>query len=277
MRTRWQGGSCETVPGSAYGTRFATCGGDVLLDNPATSDLPFHNGSNTLSVCAVDFAGNRTCAKRTVRVDNGPPTVAFTTAQDPNDPELIRAPAADATSGISSGQIFYRPAGQTSWRPLDTRLQSGELRARIDSTVEPPGEYEFMAQVSDVAGNSAQTTNRADGQPMKLTFPLKSGVKLNAHLAPGGSRRMTLPYGQGAKAAGRLRDASGQPLAGQEVTITEYFGAGALIDRRVRTVRTDPTVCGASACRPDRLGRSVQPTMEPAATWPTALRPAAFA
>ena len=91
-------------------------------------------------------------------VDNAPPTVAFTTAQDPNDPELIRAPAADATSGISSGQIFYRPVGQTSWRPLDTRLQSGELRARIDSTIEPPGDYEFMAQASDVAGNSAQTT-----------------------------------------------------------------------------------------------------------------------
>ena len=74
---------------------------------------------------------------------------------------------------------------------------------------------------------------------MRLTFPLKSGVKLNAHLAPGGSRRMTVAYGQGAKVAGRLRDASGQPLAGQEVTVTEYFGAGALIDRRVRTVRTD--------------------------------------
>ena len=74
---------------------------------------------------------------------------------------------------------------------------------------------------------------------MRLTFPLKSGVKLNAHLAPSGSRRMTVAYGQGAKVAGRLRDASGQPLAGQEVIVTEYFGAGALIDRRVRTARTD--------------------------------------
>ncbi|TMK75619.1 MAG: hypothetical protein E6G48_01180, partial [Actinobacteria bacterium] len=97
-------------------------------------------------------------------------------------------------------------------------LQSGELRAPVDSTVDPPGEYEFMAQASDVAGNSAQTTSRADGQPMRLTFPLKSGVKLNAHLAPGGSRQMTVAYRQVAKVAGRLRDASERPLAGQEVT-----------------------------------------------------------
>jgi hypothetical protein len=233
-------GDCETVPGTVYAARFASCSAELTLDaQPDTAGPPFREGRNALSVCVLDLAGNRTCDRHTVDVDNTPPAIAFAAAQDLDDPELIRAPVSDATSGINSGQIFYRPVGQTSWRPLDTLLQSGELRARIDSTVEPPGEYEFMAQVSDVAGNSAQTTSRIDGQPMTLTFPLKSGVKLDAHLAPGGSRRMTVAYGQGAKAAGRLRDASGQPLAGQEVTITEYFGAGALIDRRVRTVRTD--------------------------------------
>ncbi len=75
---------------------------------------------------------------------------------------------------------------------------------------------------------------------MVLTFPLKSGVTLNAHLAPGGSRPLTVGYGQHAKVAGRLRDSSGKPLANQWVTVTEYFGAGALIDRRIRSVRTDP-------------------------------------
>ena len=96
-----------------------------------------------------------------------------------------------------------------------------------------------MAQGQDVAGNTAQTTRRSNGEPMVLSFPLKSRPKLNAHLVPGGSRLLTVKYGQGAKVAGRLHDASGRPLANQEITVTEYFGAGALIDRRIRTVRTD--------------------------------------
>src|SRR5437764_11662438 len=95
-----------------------------------------------------------------------------------------------------------------------------------------------MAEATDVAGNVAQTTGRADGQPMTLAFPLKSGVRLNAYLA-GGSSRETIGYGQSSKVSGRLRSSSGRPLANQPVTVTEYFGAGALIDRRVRTVQTD--------------------------------------
>ena len=58
---------------------------------------------------------------------------------------------------------------------------------------------------------------------MLLTFPLKSGVQLMGHL----SRRVASAhrgYGRPSKVSGTLRDASGQPLADQEVTVTEYFG-----------------------------------------------------
>lgn len=234
-----QYGNCDQIPGTAYAARVEPCRASLLLDaSPATNQAPFHDGDNAVSVCARDFAGNRSCNERAVRVDNTPPALSFTSSQDPNDPELIRTATSDPTSGVGSGQIFYRPVGQTSWRPLDTQLQPGELRARIDSTIDPPGDYEFMAQAMDVAGNVAQTSSRADGQPMKLAFPLKSGVKLNAYLA-GGSSNETVEYRQPSKVAGRLRDASGEPLADQKVTVTEYFGAGALIDRRIRIVRTD--------------------------------------
>ena len=74
---------------------------------------------------------------------------------------------------------------------------------------------------------------------MVLQFPLRSGVDLSARIEPGGERRVTVPYGEEAKAAGQLLAADGRPLAGQEVTVEEYFGEGALIDRRVRTVTTD--------------------------------------
>ncbi|MGH2965441.1 MAG: hypothetical protein ACRDMH_08675 [Solirubrobacterales bacterium] len=233
-------GSCRPVEGRSAASRIDVCDDNLLLDAASASgQAPFRDGGNALSVCASDFAGNRTCTERTVRVDNTPPAVAFATAQDPDDPELIRAIVSDATSGLDLGQLLYRPMGETSWRHLDTRLEGGELRTRVDSTANPPGQYEFMAEASDVAGNVASTTTRANGQPMVLTFPLKSAARLSAHLAPGGASRLTIGYGESSKVAGRLRDASGRPLEGQPVTVTEYFGAGALIDRRVRTVRTD--------------------------------------
>ena len=233
-------GECDALLGTPYAARFGVCHGAVFVNaHPTTAAAPFRDGQNYLSVCAVDFAGNRTCDQRTIRIDNTPPTLGFTSSQSPNDPELIRAPVSDATSGVRSGQIFYRPRGTTFWRPLETQLVSGQLQARVDSTVDPPGQYEFAARATDVAGNVVQTTTRADGQPMVLTFPLKSGVRLSGHLAPGGRSRMTIGYRRSAKVAGRLVDASGEPLANQEVTVVERFGPGALIDRRVRTVETD--------------------------------------
>jgi hypothetical protein len=236
-----RGGACDTIAGTFHAARFEVCSHGIFLDEVADTRLaPFHDGRNQVSVCAVDFAGNRTCDSRTVKVDNTPPALAFTNAQRRNDPELIRAPVFDATSGVRSGEILYRPAGEASWRPLPTQLQSGELRARVDSTVDPPGSYEFMARARDVAGNLVQTTSRADGQPMSLAFPLKSGVRLSAHFAPGAASRMTIGYRRRAKVAGRLMDASGRPLARQQVTVIEHFTDGALINRRVRHVETDP-------------------------------------
>jgi hypothetical protein len=240
VRFSHQGGSCDTVAGTSNAARFRTCSDELLLaDSVTTAMAPFHDGQNDVSICAIDFAGNRTCEQHAVHVDNTAPALRFMSPQNPDDPELVRATVSDGTSGVSSGQIFYRPVGQASWRPLDTHLGSGELRARIDSTIDPPGNYQFMVRASDAAGNVVQTTNRADGQPMILAFPLKSGVKLSAHLAPGGASQMTIGYGQRSKVAGRLVDASGQPLAHQELTVIEHFPDGALINRRVRSVETD--------------------------------------
>ena len=232
--------SCNTIPGTSNAARFSACADQAVLnDDPATSEGPFRDGRNVVAICALDFAGNRTCRTRAVRVDNTRPELAFGSSQDPGDPELIKAPVSDATSGVASGQIFYRAVGQTSWRRLGTQLRRGQLRARIDSTVDPPGRYEFMARARDVAGNVVQTTARVDGRPKILRFPLKSGVRLSAHLAPGGASRMTIGYGERSKVAGRLVDASGEPLARQELTVIERFPDGALIDRRVRRVETD--------------------------------------
>lgn len=232
---------CAAIPGSRSAKTFDPCPRSFSTSSaPAgTAAPPFHDGHNAVSICAIDFAGNRTCQHRTVEVDNTPPALAFTSSQDANDPELIKAPVSDATSGVDGGRVYYRAVGSTTWQPLETQIGGGALEARVESTAVPPGRYEFLAQATDVAGNLASTTRRRDGQPMVLTFPLKSGVRLTGYLAPGGGHRKTIAYGRRSKVAGRLSDRAGQPLAGEEVTVVEHFGSGALIDRRVRTVRTD--------------------------------------
>ena len=231
--------NCKGVVGTQLARAFQPCTTEALLDADAsTSDLPFRDGSNEVRLCVVDYAANRSCAQRTVRVDNTRPRLAFTNGQSPNDPELIRAEVSDATSGVVGGRIYYRRVRSISWRRLETQLHLGELRTRVDSTVDPPGRYEFMAVATDAAGNATLSTKRSDGRPMVLSFPLKSGVQLSGHLT-GGAPRLTVDYGRSSKVSGFLTDATGKPLPNQHVTITEYFGDGALIDQRVRTVTTD--------------------------------------
>ena len=209
---------------------------DVSVD---TRRLPFVDGSNSTRLCAVDFAGNEACVQRTVQVDNTGPVVRFFPDLYAPDPELIRASAADQHSGLFAGSIAVRPVGQDEWGSLATQIRNDMLEARVDSSSVPPGEYEFIAHASDVAGNTTTTSLRSDGEPMILSFPLRDGVQLRAHLEPGGAERKTVPYGRRARVEGTLTSATGEPLAGRRIVVDENFGLGALIDHRVRTVVTD--------------------------------------
>jgi hypothetical protein len=172
-------------------------------------------------------------------VDNKPPLVSFTNQQDPASPETIRAPLSDEHSGVASATISFRPDGKDEWQPLETKVENGEARAQVDSLSVPAGDYEFRAEVSDVAGNVSSTGKRANGDAMKLHFPLKDEVELHAHLNRGGSRAQVVRYGTKAKAKGLLLDKLGNPIEGQQVTITEDFGAGALIRHRTSVATTD--------------------------------------
>jgi type II secretory pathway pseudopilin PulG len=235
-------GSCLGIAaGTSLANRLSPCSAGAQLARSAvnTAESPFADGPNAVSVCAMDFAGNETCESRTVQIDNTRPALGFANSQDPRDPDLIRAPVSDTHSGIASGHMWFRPVGFSTWQPLETTIESGELRARIDSAAEPAGEYEFMAEATDVAGNHVETTRKQNGQEMQLTFPLRAGVELTANLEPGGARRQTVAYGRDSRVAGRLFNTEGTPLRNQDVTVVEYFGEGALIDRRIRTVTTD--------------------------------------
>ena len=204
-----------------------------------TDRQPLADGTNRLRFCAEDFAGNQHCLTRSVKVDNTPPALSFPNALNPRDPELIEVAAHDKHSGLVTGSVSLRPVDATAWEALPTQVRSASLMVRVHSSEREPGDYEFLARAADAAGNVGATTLRADGSPMILAFPLREGVRLEARLGPGGSDQETIPYGKASWVEGRLLDSEGRPLPGREVVIDEYFGPGALIDHRVRTVRTD--------------------------------------
>ncbi len=176
----------------------------------------------------------------TVRIDADPPTVAFTNSQDPSDPEAIEARMSDALSGtdLARGRIAVRRAGSGErFAILPTMVHRGALTAPWSSESYPLGEYEFQATAYDLAGNSASTTQRANGSRMVLRNPLKVSTTLLARLG----RRdgaASLPYGHAASLNGRLIAGRRAPLANAPVRIVERFVAGGQRER-TSTIRTD--------------------------------------
>jgi hypothetical protein len=212
---------------------------DAVTLPVSTATAPFVDGPNTVITYAVDYAANAKIATGTVYVDNARPRAAFTAEFQPDDPELITADVADVHSGVAGAQMYYRAVGAESWQPLETRLSEGQARTHVDSSGVPRGQYEFRLTVRDVAGNEFETTLREDGSPMRLDFPLRSAVELRTSLGAGGSSGQTVPYGTSSQVHGRLVDAHGNPLAGQEILVVDHFDNGALFPRAERSVVTD--------------------------------------
>jgi hypothetical protein len=179
----------------------------------------------------VDDAGGNGSVNRPpqvwVRIDRGPPNLAFANSQDPRDPELLRVRIADRLSGpdFSRGRLGVRRVG--SGDRFETLAAApaapGELRARWDSDAYPRGEYEFRAISYDEAGNVAVTTRKRNGAAMVLSNPIKATTALHAGVE--GSTRM-LPYGRAVLLRGRLTTSAGSPLRGEPVRVVERFAAG---------------------------------------------------
>lgn len=189
----------------------------------------------------VNGVANRAPRTATVRIDRTRPTIAFAAAQDPRDPELLRASIGDALSGPdpSRGWIGVRPAGSGErFVPLPgPPSPAGELRARWDSDSCPAGRYEFQATGFDAAGNLATTGRRAGGAAMVLSNPLKATTHLVGSFAKGRLRR-AVPFGRGIAFGGRLATGIRSPLAGMPVRIVERFAAGASPATRTTTAMT---------------------------------------
>jgi hypothetical protein len=230
------------------------------------------DGAHRVSFYGRDAVGNSGEAhpdSTAIRIDETPPRVAFAKSQDPSEPERVEATVADGLSGAgpTAGLISVRAAGSSAqFTPLPTKVTAGKLTALWDSDSYPVGSYEFRATGYDAAGNSAESNRRLDGPRMVLANPLKRATQIEFGFGgrqmvwnrcargPGGTRchRETIaaferrpavrmvPYGRGAPVAGRLISASGVPLPGETVELTETFAAGAATPSRTTTVQSGP-------------------------------------
>ncbi len=214
-------------------------------------------GVHRIAYFARDLAGNvndggstrgiqhRPPGVTEVRIDRTSPGVAFFNAQDPNDPELIRAAVSDRLSGPAEGKIeVHRVGSGGPFVALPTELVDGELQARWTSDDFPAGEYEFRADVVDHAGNSNRTANRINGGQMLLSNPIKLPTAIRASFGSkrariSAHRRRTVPYGRSMAIHGRLTAGPASPLSDQTIRITERFRSGARKKARVTFARTD--------------------------------------
>ncbi len=231
---------CAAIAGSALASRMRPCSRTQSVSASLdTSAPPFADGANVVWACARDYGADATpgCHRRVVMVDNTAPVVAFSKSRDREDPELIRAAVSDGTSGVTSGAIAYRPLAGGAWRELPTSLAAGELRARVDSSSEPPGKYAFRASATDAAGNVATAGTRPGGEEVILDFPLREPTRLSASIH--GRDRADVDYDGRVEVAGALRNSRGRPIAGEPVTVIERFEGGSSLEPVARTAPTN--------------------------------------
>jgi hypothetical protein len=273
------GGAYWRITGPAgYDTGVQLASGHDI-SSLADRKLP-RPGVYTFHIWLRDEAGNSdpgSAIEMPMRLDDVPPGVAFEPVPDPTGQDLppsVAAAVSDDHSGPAGGRIEYRRLSADGWTELPTKLERGAApgTARLVAAVPDgidPGTYVFRAEAADAAGNTALTTRRVDGTEMALrkTPPpvgpsrpvggaaAAAGVGESSRSAPPvfktrlfaqlrwRRRRgpsVTVPFGAGAALAGRLLTADGAGLAGRTLRVAIRPSRGALVRRRVETVRTGP-------------------------------------
>ncbi|HEU5105168.1 MAG TPA: hypothetical protein VFU11_04960 [Solirubrobacterales bacterium] len=169
-----------------------------------------------------------------LRFDPEPPQLGFE-GQNSEDPTRVSVSVTDRISGLDSGQIEISPSGSGTWQALQTNREGDHLVTRIDDASLPAGDYELRASARDQATNLGATNLRLDGQPARLTLPLrvstsmKAGVIGKRLISRKGKKKKVrrtvleardkVPFGRRVRLGGRLVNASGHPLAGAKVQV----------------------------------------------------------
>jgi hypothetical protein len=211
-------------------------------------------GEWELRLWREDAAGNQQPDNASLpvklRFDPEPPKLGFedTSAADPT---RVSVQVTDPISGLGGGEIEISRVGSGIWQALPTSQESSHLVTRVDDAMLPNGEYELRATAHDQAGNLASTSQRLDGQPMKVKLPLRifssvragvieKRVRRKAHGKDHqGTRKVTVlapkakvGFGRHVRFAGTVVDGAGNPVAGAPVQVYSRppEGEEALVD-----------------------------------------------
>lgn len=221
-------GSDECASGDRGGTGIAA------IDNLAV----LSPGEWDLRLWREDAAGNQQADNASqpvkLRFDPEPPQLGFEN-QGVEDPTRVSVLVTDRISGLAGGGIEISSAGSRSWQVLPTTQNGDRLVTRIDDASLPPGDYELRATAHDQANNLAGTDHRLDGQPMRLTLPLRVATAMKAGVIEkrtitrkgrkGKVRRTVLeprakvPFGSKVHLGGRLVNRAGHALADAKVLV----------------------------------------------------------
>jgi hypothetical protein len=255
------------ISGVSYRLCPATGGncitGDQARDGIANLTLAVPGpGEWRLSLWRRDAAGNQSelaaSTPVSLRYDPDPPQLAFEPTSA-SDPTAVTVDASDAVSGLASGSIEISQSGSNLWQALPTQLDHGHLVARIDDADLPAGAYILRATAIDQAANEASTTLRTDGQPMALNLPLRTVTAVQAGLETTrtvvqverkhGKRvhvrhkiTSVVPAARvmpsaGVRVTGRLLNAAGQGIAGQNLSVSA--SSSTVAEHQVGTVQTN--------------------------------------
>jgi hypothetical protein len=212
-------------------------------------------GEWELRLWREDAAGNQQPDNASLpvklRFDPEPPKLGFedTSAADPT---RVSVQVTDPISGLGGGEIEISRVGSGTWQALPTAQENNHLVTRVDDAALPSGEYELRATAHDQAGNLASTSQRLDGQQMKVKLPLrisssvragvieKRRVRRKAHSkGQQGTRKVTVlapkakvDFGHHVRFAGTVVDRADNPVAGAPVQVYSRppEGEEALVD-----------------------------------------------
>ena len=199
-------------------------------------------GEWELCLWREDAAGNQQPDNASLpvklRFDPEPPKLGFedTSAADPT---RVSVQVTDPISGLGGGEIEISRVGSGIWQALPTAQENSHLVTRVDDAALPSGEYELRATAHDQAGNLASTSQRLDGQPMKVKLPLRIASSVRAGVIEKkrvrrtthgknhpGTRRVTVlvpkakvGFGRHVRFAGTVVDLAGNPVAGAPVQV----------------------------------------------------------